>query len=100
MVGHRCRRARMLAFVAGVLVFAPTGPLLLRAQPPRGQDIYQDFRGRKPLTDEWKLIGQNREAVILPEDGGLRIKIPKTSKGTQPVGVRLQFPLSGDFEIT
>src|SRR5712691_4273394 len=103
MINHRTRHARPFALVilvALALPYPPAGPLLVRAQPPRGQDIYQDFRGSKPLTDEWKMIGQNREAEIRPEDAGLRIKLPKTPKGTQPVGVRLMFPLSGDFEIT
>ena len=101
MIGRRVRFAQLLAFVGLIAMgFSAMGTFRLRAQPPRGQDVYQDFRGSKPLTDEWKMIGQNREADVNPEEGGLRITLPKAPKGTQPVRVRLMFPLSGDFEIT
>jgi hypothetical protein len=101
MSGKRARRLQLIGFVVLTAAFLGHAPIhRLHAQPPRGQELYQDFRGSKPLTDEWKMIGQNREAIINPEAQGLRITIPKTSRSTQPVGVRLMFPASGDFDIT
>jgi hypothetical protein len=64
------------------------------------EKIYQDFRGKKPLLDELKMIGPDREKVARFEEEGLRITLPKTRKSNQPVGVRLKFELAGDFEIT
>jgi hypothetical protein len=64
------------------------------------REIYQDFRGKKPLIDELKLVGPDHGELCKPEDEGLRITLPAQRSDKQPVGVRLRGPLSGDFEIT
>ena len=65
------------------------------------KEIYQDFRGNKPLLDEWKFIGSKSDKDgMRGDDRGLRITIPNSRNTTQPVGIRLKEPLSGDFELT
>jgi len=78
--------------VALALVFFPLDGAF--AQPPGGKEIYQDFRGGKPLADEWKLIGSEADkAGVTFEEKGLHVIIPRTRNTTQPVGIRLMFPL-------
>lgn len=99
----RCSPGRGIATVVVLVALAVllTPPrVVLRAQPPAAKVIHQDFRNRKALSDEWKIIPPKHDAWTKPEDGGLRIMLPKTFKSDQPVGVRLKFPVSGDFEIT
>jgi RNA polymerase sigma factor (sigma-70 family) len=79
---------------------AIVAPLAVPTQRTFGKEIYQDFRGKKPLIDELKLVGQDCDELCKPENEGLRITLPAERPDKQPVGVRLQFPLSGDFEIT
>jgi hypothetical protein len=69
------------------------------AQPP-GKIIQHDFRGRKPLGADWKIVPPDHEDFVKFEDEGLRVTIPKTRLSNQPIGVRLSFPATGDFEIT
>jgi hypothetical protein len=75
-------------------------PVPLLAPRSYAHEIYQDFRGRKPLVDELKLVGMDRAQACEPEEGGLRITLAKTPRSNQPTGVRLMFSLEGDFEIT
>ena len=62
--------------------------------------IEQDFRGGKPLTAEWTLVGKDRDQTVKAEEG-LRITASQ-ERGSRisPAGVRLSFLLEGDFEIT
>jgi hypothetical protein len=69
----------------------PFGKMLLRV----------DFRGNADLPDALKKVPRGDfEDLNQPDDKGLRITIPKSHAATQPVGVALMFPLTGDFEIT
>jgi hypothetical protein len=98
MRSHRGSLARVAALA--ILVAIAVGAAPSRAQQSYQNEIYQDFRGKKPLVDDLKLVGPDVAETITPEDGGLRITLPKTRKARSPTGVRLAFPLSGDFEIT
>jgi hypothetical protein len=75
---------------------------LLGQAEPAPTEIYQDFRGNKPLSPFLTLVGPDADSVIKREEGGLRITLPPNRK--QPpwegVGVRSTQPLSGDFEVT
>ena len=85
-------RAR-LAIFTGLLALV----VGVRAQPP---EVYQDFRGKKPLIDALKKVGPDADEVCTFEDEGLRVKLPKTRPLQAPVGVGLKFRASGDMEIT
>jgi hypothetical protein len=88
-------------FVCGAMLLVLLAATLQDARAQPGKEIYQDFRGGKGLVAEWKYVGTKEDkAGMNPDDKGLRITIPKTRRTTQVVGIRLMFPLSGDFEIT
>ncbi len=82
-----------LAVALGLLAQQPPAP----SQP---EDFYQDFRGSKMPQPPLKLIGPDADTVVRPENEGLRITLPVPRPSKDPVGVALQFPLVGDFEIT
>jgi len=83
-----------------ILIWTVLFPGSGQAQQTFRKEIYQDFRGKRRLLDEFKLVGPDHEEAITPEVEGLRITLPMTRKANLPTGVRLQFPLAGDFEIT
>lgn len=87
---------RRLCFCISLL----TLPAFALAQPPAGKDYYQDFRGDKPLIDELKIFGADTPDVSKKEDEGLRFTLTAKRVWRGPVGVQLNIPLSGDFEIT
>lgn len=94
-------RAFSLAAFAIIVASVLVSINAVRGQPRQfNEEIYQDFRGKKPLVDELKMIGPDRKEVTKTEEEGLRITLPKTRKSNQPVGVRLKFELAGNFEIT
>jgi hypothetical protein len=91
---------RLMVLLALGLPWLPALIAPLHAQPP-AKVIHQDFRGRKPLGADWKLVPVNKhEDFVKFEDEGLRITIPKTRLKNDPIGIRLTYPASGNFEIT
>jgi hypothetical protein len=85
-----------LGWIAVPLFRAPAPP----EQQPAGDFFYQDFRANRPLHSSLQLVGPDLDAVIRPENEGLRITLPANRPVNRPVEVVATFPLSGDFEIT
>ncbi len=82
-----------------LLVLSDRGMLL--AQPPAPvQEIYQDFRNRRPLLDSFHLGGPDLDGETKAEDAGLRIKLNGMREHHWPVEVAANFDILGDFEIT
>ena len=74
---------------------------MLHGQPPEPiKEIYQDVRGRRVLLDEFKLAGPDLDAVVKPEDAGMRVTLPAQREQHLPIEIDANFVLSGDFEIT
>lgn len=78
---------------------------LLAAEPePPGdrpvEEIYQDFRNKRPLLASFRLVGPDVEGEVREEDAGLRITLPAARPGHWPTEVAANFPLPGDFEAT
>jgi Protein of unknown function (DUF1583) len=75
------------------------GLTLLFAQVVGGEDIYQDFRqGFVPAV--FQPEGRDATRWIKTEPEGIRITLPPGSNVTSAIGMRLQTPIQGDFEIT
>jgi serine/threonine protein kinase len=74
-------------------------PPLPPAQPSRGE-FYHDFRGHKPLPPCFRPIGPDAEDRMRPEDAGWRITLPAERDSTDRVGLEMDSPIKGDFEIT
>ncbi len=94
-----------LFHVTYLLVCLAATTLVAQEQPAKEQPfgkelLHQDFRGNPALPSTLKVVGPDFAEMNQPDDKGLRFTIPKTRKSDQPVGVRLTFSLSGDFEIT
>jgi DNA-directed RNA polymerase subunit RPC12/RpoP len=71
------------------------------AQAQYATEIYQDFRGKRDLLPEFRLVGPDVGNVVKAEEEGLRITLPKTRKdNSQNVEVAANFVITGDFEIT
>lgn len=68
--------------------------------PALGEEFEQDFRDGQFDRRLLALIGQNVNAVVRLEKGGMRIKQPDGSPALSPVGCSPRFQLRGDFEIT
>ncbi len=68
--------------------------------PATVEEIYQDFRGKRPLLPSLRWAGPDADMIVQPEEAGLRIALPSVRPDKHPVGVATQFALSGDFEIT
>ncbi len=75
------------------------GLTLLFAQAVGGEDIYQDFRqGFVPAVIRPE--GPDATRWIKTEPEGIRITLPPGNNVRSAVGMRLQSPIQGDFEIT
>ena len=64
-------------------------------------EVYLDFRGGKlppPSLTSWS--DKDGEEFIHAEEKGLRISLPAGRQRTVPVGLLLDVPVQGDFEIT
>jgi hypothetical protein len=92
----RVRLHRHLVCLSCLLGSLPS----VAARAQESQEIYQDFRGGKPLLPTLKLVGPLQDAEITPEDAGLRIALPARRDQHYPVAVATTFSLVGDFEIT
>jgi Protein kinase domain len=76
---------------------------VLNAPPPQpapAPAFYQDFRGGRTPVEPLYLFGPDADAVVKPEAGGLRLTLPPQRPTTDPVGVILTAPVTGDFEVT
>ena len=79
---------------AGLLI----APVPVSAQP--ANELYQDFRGKRPLLPSFRLEGPDGAAEAKPEDGGLRVTLAATRPDNRAVHVCANFALIGDFELT
>jgi hypothetical protein len=81
-----------------------TGAHILVSALAAGQapaaELYQDFRGDRPLLAGLNLFGTVLGAEAEAEPGGLRIKLPADRPSNHPVGLGTKFSLTGDFELT
>jgi serine/threonine protein kinase len=93
--------AAALVAVAGLGLFrwlaAGDGP----PAPKPPAELYLDFRGGNlPLRSLSAWSGKEGDEVIEPEDKGLRIGLPANHQHRFPVGLVLNVPVKGNFEIT
>jgi serine/threonine-protein kinase len=88
----------LVAVGAGVALLVPssTEP----GEPAPTREVYQDFRGGKPLLADFTMDGDDADQMAHPEEAGLRITMPAARRNRGPVGALAAFPVSGDFEIT
>jgi hypothetical protein len=108
------RRRRPL-WLAGLFAAATTAALcwrLLAGGAPAANDapahpgplpgqIYLDFRGSNLLPPGAALwTGTDGDEVIEPGEKGLRITVPADRKRTDPVGLVINGPFPGNFDIT
>src|SRR5947209_4616164 len=75
------------------------GLLTLFAGQSVAAELYHDFRDGRPV-EPLRRFGPEANSSIEPEKAGLRIKLPANRAQKDPVGVVLDHPLKGDFEIT
>jgi RNA polymerase sigma factor (sigma-70 family) len=82
----------------GIVAAGPARPALPR--PPEGpRKLYRSFRNKQFDADVFDWVGPNPQNFTRREDEGLRITLPEKDTPAQPVGVKLRFPVRGDFEI-
>src|SRR5262245_19612656 len=74
-------------------------PPLLFAQPPM-KGFSQNFAGKRPYKDLFKLVGPNAETSTTQSDTGLRITIAPEQLSRETIGLRSIFGLKGDFKIS
>jgi hypothetical protein len=88
------------------LLVAMLWPGALSAQPDAAKEekplreVYQDFRGSRPMPEWMKLHGPDVDTVANPEEKGFRIVLPATREKNWPIEATTTFTVSGDFEIT
>ncbi len=85
-------------FVIAVALVAPDDTRALAQQP--GKEYYQDFRNKRPLSEDFGLHGPDRENEIKAEDEGLRFTLGADRRANWPAEIRPNFELVGDFEFT
>lgn len=74
--------------------------LALTVRQAPAQELYRDLRGAALDERLFEPFGAEARERIRSEPEGLRITLAKEHKATNPVGLRLAFPIKGDFEIT
>jgi RNA polymerase sigma factor (sigma-70 family) len=72
----------------------PTSP---QGQGPRG--VKRSFRDKQFDAELFQRTGPNADKYLQPEDEGLRITLPAENGPGDPVGIKLRYPLRGDFEV-
>ncbi len=82
--------------LSGVALFLGTLP----GEQPLPSVFQQDFRGGRRPEPPLALTGPDADTLTRPEDGGFRITLPAQRKEKGAVGLELNSPLDGDFEIT
>jgi hypothetical protein len=78
----------------GVVVTVKSGAFL-----PRVQTLQRSFLGKQFDTGVFQLTGPMSERYVKREDQGFRITLPAQNGPAQPVGIRLKFPVRGDFQV-
>jgi RNA polymerase sigma factor (sigma-70 family) len=69
-------------------------------QAPRAvKHLKRSFRNKQFDADVFAWVGTNPAQYTRREDEGLRITCPEKDGPPQPVGVKLRYPVRGDFEI-
>jgi RNA polymerase sigma factor (sigma-70 family) len=63
-------------------------------------ELYQDFRGSKMPLPPLAKFGVRADEATRPDDRGLHIAVEANAEQTQRIGIRLDRPVQGDFEIT
>jgi RNA polymerase sigma factor (sigma-70 family) len=63
------------------------------------QKVYRSFRGKQFDAEFFQWSGPNPEKYVRREDEGLRIKLPPDKGPALPVGVKLRYPVRGDFDL-
>jgi len=63
-------------------------------------ELYQDFRGKQLPHPPLRLVGPQLDERVRPEAEGLRVTMAGNRSSPAGVGVMIDRPLSGDFEIT
>jgi RNA polymerase sigma factor (sigma-70 family) len=61
--------------------------------------VYRSFRGKQFDAEFFQWSGPNPEKYVRREDEGLRIKLPPEKGPALPVGVKLRYPVRGDFDL-
>lgn len=69
------------------------------AVPPAPRPVQADFRGKQLDPELFELVGPRVEDYLRREDTGLRITLPAKDGPADPVGVKLRYPVRGDFEL-
>ena len=96
------------AVMCGVLLTAAAGivawdqltkpaPSVAAAGGPR--TLYRSFRGKQFDAELLRWSGPTPQKYIRREEDGLRITLPAENGPADGVGVRLRYPLRGDFEL-
>jgi len=97
--GRSRSRLAVRALPAALVILVSLG----RCTPAAGQngdELFQDFRGGKPLHPSLRWTGTDGDDLIAPDERGLRIKLTADSKRKDAVGVLLAVPVKGNFEVT
>jgi hypothetical protein len=89
--------AAALLFVARVFLQPVPPPA---NEKPQFAEIYEDFRGKWPLSPSFYMVGPDLDEVVKSQAGGLRITLPANRGSHQPASVQATLVLSGDFEVT
>ena len=90
----------LLILSVGFLASPLADPAISHAQEQPTKEVYQDFRNKRPLLESLRLAGPDIASATKAEDEGLRITLPAERDHHWPVEVVLNFPATGDFEMT
>jgi ribosomal protein S27E len=78
---------------------APVFVVVLAAAAARGDEIFQDFRGKDVDAQMFRFHGPDAAARIHPEAKGLRITLPANPKAST-IGIATRSRITGNFELT
>ncbi len=93
-----------LAILLGLLLFVGAAYLAwVASAPPRAAraplQLKRSFQGGQFDDTLFEWIGPDPEKYVRREEEGLRITLPAELGPGKPVGLKLRFPVRGDFEI-
>jgi DNA-directed RNA polymerase subunit RPC12/RpoP len=93
------RRLRSIwLFVIAAAAIAVSDIRVGGQQPAK--EYYQDFRNKRPLSEDFGLYGPDRENETRAENEGLRFTLGALRRANWPAEIRPKFALVGDFEFT
>jgi DNA-directed RNA polymerase subunit RPC12/RpoP len=78
---------------------APPEATQALAQQP-AKEYYQDFRNKRPISEDFGLHGPDKENETKAENEGLRFTLGADRRANWPAEIRPKFALVGDFEFT